>query len=123
MLIFALEPRGRKPRPAATARERCKPVAISDPQISDRLLGRGFRDLQHPGELVPLDAVQELAQIPFVGLRERGIGLAGRVLLVPLTERPVVGKARHAAGPGEVLSLGLGWDQTDHVCSEHTGQW
>lgn len=82
-------------------------VLKGSPQIFDAVLHSALRHFQHPRKFRLLDAVDLSAQSGFIGQRHTRILFVRLVLLLPLLQSSVVGKARHSASPSKVPGLCL----------------
>ena len=74
-------------------------------QLHDGHLRRVLGDLQHPRKLVSLDGIELTPQGCLGRLRQRRVGLPRIILLLPLVQGPIVGKARDPCRLAEIRLL------------------
>jgi len=67
-------------------------------QLNDRHLRGALGHFQHPGELLAFDGVELAAQGLLRRLGQARVGFPCLVLSLPLSQSPVVGKARYPTG-------------------------
>jgi len=73
--------------------EALKEVLKGVAQMRNGHLGRVFRHVQHPGKLVSFHGVEWTPQGRLERLRHCGIGLPDGLLVLPVVQGPIVGKA------------------------------
>ncbi|MCY1234153.1 hypothetical protein D9M72_467270 [compost metagenome] len=88
-------------------------------KVDDSFLHGALGYVEHPRELLPLEAVQLATKCGVGGLRQRWIVTPRRVLAPPLGQRPVPRQARHAGCAGEIGPLLVGRVQRDAVRDQH----